>query len=140
VNNQFKTQIFYLEIMRKIYYVIVCICLFTSCTSTKNLTTNSSSIWNQKPDLTKVTYEGGDGKSIENPIIIKNAGNEINGVASEYAYISKVYGEKFIDWKVLVQSTGSQKNRKIDIIMIELISKKETISIHFDITEFYGKF
>lgn len=109
--------------MKLFYYITLCVCLSTSCTSTKNISNSGSSIWNQKPDLTKVNYEGGDGELPENPIIIKNAGNEVNGVASEYAYISKVYGEKLIDWKVLGQSTDTQKNRKIDIINIEIISK-----------------
>lgn len=126
--------------MKLFYYTVLYVCLLASCTSTKNISNSGSSIWNQKPDLTKVSYEGGDGKLPENPIIIKNAENEINGVASEYAYISKVYGEKLVDWKVVGQSTSTQKNRKIDIINIEIMSKKEIISIYFDITEFYGKF
>ena len=92
------------------------------------------------PDLTKVTYEGGDGKSIRNLIIIKNAENELNGVASEYDYISKIYGEKTIGWKLINQATSDFNKRKLDIITIQTIPQNEKISLYFDITEFYGKF
>jgi hypothetical protein len=112
----------------------------TSCVSTQKSTTNTKDYWNKVPDLTNVTYEGGDGKSIENLILIKNAENELNGVASEYAYISKIYGEKTINWKLLNQATSNFNKRKLDIITIQTIPQNETISLYFDITEFYGKF
>lgn len=113
-----------------------------SCVTTQN--TNSKSIateyWNKTPDLTKVTYEGGDGKTVENAIVIQNAENERNGVAAEYAYIAKINGEKFKDWKPVGQSTINKDNKKIDLIKIQLIQKNETVSYYFDITEFYGNF
>jgi hypothetical protein len=87
-----------------------------------------------------VTYEGGDGKTIESPIVIKNAENERNGIASEYAFITKAHGEKFKNWKPIGQSTNTKDGRKIDSIKIQLIAKNETLTYHFDITDFYGKF
>lgn len=109
-----------------------------SCTTTKS--TKASDYWNQPADLSKIVYEGGDGKSLENAVIIKNAENEINGVASEYAYISKGYGKKFTDWKPVGQSTQTIDNKKIDLIMVSIIAKQQTDTIYFDITDFYGKF
>jgi hypothetical protein len=90
--------------------------------------------------LSKVTYEGGDGKTVENAIVIKNAENERNGVAAEYAYIAKIHGEKFKDWRPAGQSLIIKDDKKIDLIKILFIQKNETVLFYFDITEFYGKF
>ncbi|WP_353076567.1 hypothetical protein [Flavobacterium sp.] len=128
--------------MKKIIVLLILANITISCVTTQNTATKSSATeyWNKMHDLTKVTYEGGDGKTVENAIIIKNAGNERNGVAAEYAYIAKINGEKFKDWKPVGQSTITKDNKKIDLINIQLIQKNETVSYYFDITEFYGKF
>jgi hypothetical protein len=128
--------------MKKIIVLLILANITISCVTTQNTNSNSSTTeyWNKTPDLTKVIYEGGDGKTVENAIVIKNAENERNGVASEYAYIAKINGEKFKDWKPVGQSTINKDIKKIDLINIQLIQKNETISYYFDITEFYGKF
>ncbi|MGG7036483.1 MAG: hypothetical protein ACI7YS_14995, partial [Flavobacterium sp.] len=130
----------YKEIMylKKIVSLFIISILTLSCSSMQ--TSNSElDYWNKPPDLTNVTYEG-EGKSAENAILIKNAMNERNGVAAEYAYISKIHGIKFVDWKPIGQSTITHNNKNIDIIDIEVINKSEKKSFYFDITEFYGKF
>ena len=128
--------------MKKIIVLLILTNITISCVTTQNTNSKSSATeyWNKTPDLTKVTYEGGDGKTVENAIVIKNAENERNGVAAEYAYIAKINGEKFKDWKPVGQSTINIDNKKIDLINIQLIQKNETVSYYFDITEFYGKF
>ena len=82
--------------MKKIIVLLILTNMSIACT-TQYPNSKSSSIVNLNipPDLTKVTYAGGDGKTVENAIIIKNAENERNGVAAEYAYISKINGVKF---------------------------------------------
>ena len=124
--------------MTKLTTLVLLFFTFTSC-GTQKPRLNGADYWNKPADLTKVTYEGGDGKSIENPISIKNAENERNGIASEYAYIAKLHGEKFKDWKPIGQSTNTNNGRKIDTIKIQTIEKNETITYFFDITDFYGK-
>ena len=119
--------------------IIVLLFTLTSCTTKKPITSEKD-YWTKPTDLSKVTYESGDGKTIESPIVIKNAKNERNGIASEYAFIAKAHGEKFKDWKPLGQSTITKEGRKIDSIKIQLIAKNETLTYYFDITEFYGKF
>jgi hypothetical protein len=127
--------------MKKIILLLFLTNLIVSCVTTQNTKPKLSDTeyWNRIPDLTKVTYEGGDGKTLENAIVIKNAENERNGIAAEYSFIAKTYGQKFKDWKPIGQSTIVKENRKLDLINIETIPKKETISFYFDITEFYGK-
>lgn len=126
--------------MKKIIVLLILANITFSCVPTQNSKSSATEYWNKMPDLTKVTYEGGDGKTVENAIVIKNAENERNGVAAEYAYITKINGEKFKDWKPVGQSTITKDNKKIDLINILLIQKNETVSYYFDITEFYGKF
>ena len=126
--------------MKKIIVLLILTNITISCVTTQNSKSSATEYWNKTPDLTKVTYEGGDGKTVENAIVIKNAENEIDGVAAEYAYIAKINGEKFKDWKPVGQSTINKDNKKIDLINIQLIQKNETVSYYFDITEFYGKF
>jgi hypothetical protein len=128
--------------MKTTIVLLVLINITISCVTTQNTNSKSSTTeyWNKIPDLTKVIYEGGDGKTVGNAIVIKNAENERNGVAAEYAYIAKTNGEKFKDWKPVGQSTINRDNKKIDVVTIQLIQKNETVSYYFDITEFYGKF
>ena len=133
---------FKFETMKKIIVLLILTNIMISCATTQNVKSKSAAAeyWNKTPDLTKIIYEGGEGKTVENAVVIKNAENEMNGIAAEYAFIAKIYGEKFKDWKPLGQSTLNKDNKKFDVINIQLIQKNETISYYFDITEFYGKF
>jgi len=114
--------------------------LFSSCGTMQTSTTSMTNDYNQTPDLSRVTYEGGNGTSIETAIIIKNAGNERNGIAAEYAYISKIHGQKFTTWKPNGSSTNFMNGKKIDIINITTLPRNEQKMYYFDISDFYGKF
>jgi hypothetical protein len=100
--------------------------------------TNVTSYFNQKPDIANVKFEGGDGKTIENSIIIE-ANNEEAGVAAEYAYISKNYAQKKVDWTLKSQSTANQNAKIYDVMSFQLTKNNEEITLYFDITGFYGK-
>ena len=80
-----------------------------------------SNIWNQMPDLSTVEYAGGDGKTVDSAIIIKNAKNERVGVSAEYEYLEKKYGKKFTTWKPVSQAVLSHNGREYDSIKIQLI-------------------
>jgi hypothetical protein len=66
--------------------------LLTSCATMQNKSTSMTNYYSQAPDLSKITFAGGDGKTIEAAVVIKNAQNERNGVAAEYEYIAKKHG------------------------------------------------
>jgi hypothetical protein len=87
-----------------------------------------------------VIFEGGDGKSIENAIVIKNAKNELFGVASEYDFVARKHGVRNKDWQASSQSTTSNDGKIYDVLNIVLLADKSTVSYYFDITGFYGKF
>ena len=125
--------------MKKNFFLISCFIIFSfvliSCS------TNKSSTYQNVPiDLTKIVYEGGDGSSFENAIIIKNATTSRDGIAAEYAYIGKVHGERFKDWKTIMQSLSSSNGKHYDIIKINILSDNTTKEYYFDITSFFGKY
>lgn len=128
--------------MKNLLTILLLLVTLASCSSKKNITAHNGTkpLLIKTSDLSKVTYEGGDGKSIEKAIIIRNAENSMDGIASEYAYIAKIHGEKFKDWKPVSQSLVNKDDKKIDVINIEIIAKEEKLVYYFDITEFYGKF
>ena len=95
--------------------------------------------YSRKIDLTDIEYLGGNGDSIENAIIIKNAGNSDNGIASEYAYIEKYYGKRTIDWELTKQTLDEKDGKWYDIFKIQIILDNQTEILYFDITDFFGK-
>jgi hypothetical protein len=95
--------------------------------------------YSRKIDLTDIEYLGGDGSSIENAIIIKNAGNSENGIASEHAYIEKQYGKRTIDWEIIKQSLDEKEGKVYDILQIQIILDNQVKILYFDITDFFGK-
>ena len=113
--------------------------LLISCVTMQNKSASMTKYYSHASDLSKVSYEGGDGKTLESSVIIKNAGNERNGIAAEYDYITKKYGPKFTNWKPVGQSTSSNNGKKFDVINIITIPGSEKITYYFDITDFYGK-
>jgi hypothetical protein len=125
--------------MIKIFRILFVSFAFLSC-GTSQKTVSPTEYWNKTPDISNVVYEGGNGKSMENCIIIKNAKNELNGVAAEYSYISKIHGLKFTNWKPIGQSSVTNNDRTYDIINILTLPQNEKIDYYFDITDFYGKF
>ena len=134
---KFNTQ----NLMKKqtLFTLLALVFLLTSCATMQNKSTSMTNYYSQAPDLSKVTYEGGDGKTLETSVIIKNAGNERNGIAAEYDYITKKYGTKFTNWKPVGQSTSTNNGKKFDVIDIITIPGNEKITYYFDITDFYGK-
>lgn len=100
--------------------------------------TDMSAYFSQKPDLSKVKFEGGDGMTIETAVVVK-APNERDGIAAEYLYIGNKYGARNVDWSVVSQSSSSKTNKKYDTICIKLTKGNRQITLYFDTTAFYGK-
>jgi len=102
--------------------------------------TSMTNYYGSEVDLSKVIFEGGDGKTIETSVIIRNAGNERTGIAAEYDYIAKKLGKKSQDWIPVSQSITSENGKMYDVIDVIIIPANENITFYFDITDFYGKF
>jgi len=74
---------------------------------------------------------------LENAIVIHVASNSIEGVKTEYQYLSEKFGHRGLDWNLKEQSLikkGSKQYDKFDIELKDGASK----TIYFDITEFYS--
>jgi hypothetical protein len=82
-----------------------------------------------------ITYEGGSGESIEDAIIIKGAKDEKEGVAAEYHWV-KVHYPKYEVGSQAVKSSGGKSYDVLNLTGPD----GETKSIHFDISDFFGKF
>ena len=85
-------------------------------------------------ELNQIIYEGGDGSSVENAIIIKNATTTHDGIEAEYTWIEKKHGE----YNTIKQSTKALNDKWYDIITVRLLSDNKIVKIFFDITDFYG--
>ena len=126
--------------MKQIIQIILFSILLISCSTSRYSSSNRSSTidpnyWNIPPDLTNIVFEGGDGFSFENAIVIKNVTTTRDGIAAEYAYIEKKHGN---EWKLLKQALLTQNGRRYDVLTIQNMSDNATITYFFDITEFFG--
>jgi len=82
----------------------------------------------------KVSYTGGDGSSFEKAVVIHGA-NELTGVDAEYDYLAQHYP----GYHRGKQSLSFHGKRHFDVLEFTTAGGKKR-TIHFDITEFFGKF
>lgn len=83
-------------------------------------------------------YAGGDGRSPEDAVLIKNARSHAAGVRAESTYISRQYGERGHDWKLKEQSlTEREDGRRIDQMTIETAAG-DVETFYFDVSDFFG--
>jgi hypothetical protein len=88
----------------------------------------------------QIRFDGGDGLSVENAIIINGTENGKEGIIAEFIYIGKKHGERNTDWKPIMQSLVNRNGKSYDEIQIEDIKTNNKISYYFDITAFFGKY
>ncbi len=90
--------------------LIICLIIFASCSSTKNIGNVQR-----------------DGSSFEKAIIAKS-------ISAEYEYVRKVCS----DCQLLGQSLVFEKKKPYDILKLKKSNGAE-VSYYFDISKFYGK-
>ncbi len=83
----------------------------------------------------KITFEGGDGSSIETAVVIKGAKDTEEGIEAEAKWVRKVHR----NWTKGTQALLDQNGRKYDRIEYST-PEGGTKTIYFDITDFFGKF
>ncbi|MEJ2704036.1 MAG: hypothetical protein P8Z79_16485 [Sedimentisphaerales bacterium] len=86
-----------------------------------------------------IVFEGGDGLSMDEAVIIRNALDTTVGIQAENYFISRKLGERNKDWfkEGQVLATG-KKGRRFDVITVRT-KLNERIEFCFDITDFFGK-
>ncbi|MEI8348885.1 MAG: hypothetical protein WCI77_01925 [Candidatus Omnitrophota bacterium] len=85
-----------------------------------------------------IVYEGGNGASINDAVIIRGACNHIEGVAEEYRYISNIYGKINVEWGLKAQSLIIDKENQYDVMEI-VIKDNSTKKIYFNISDFFSR-
>jgi len=88
---------------------------------------------------TSIRFEGGDGSNIKQAIVIKGAKGESDGVAAEYKYLEMLYGPKGQGHNVRGQALMENGARSFDKLDVDLKDGR-SISVFFDITDYFGKF
>jgi len=108
----------------------------SSFAATNTVAASTSTSTNAVPvvKIGKLVFEG-DGSSIEKAVVVKNAKNEMEGVAAESKWVRKVHPT----WMKGNQALLSVKGKDYDRIEYRTPDGK-TETIFFDITEFFGKF
>ena len=78
------------------------------------------------------------GESIEQAIIIQ-ANSTPAGIRMEYQWVEQHFGRRGTDWQLVKQALLQEGDRSYDVLHIRLADGTER-EIHFDITNFFGKF
>ncbi len=85
-------------------------------------------------DLSHVRFEGGDGTSLEQAVVILGAQKTKEGIAAENLWIKwKDEGARELE-----EQLSTVEERHYDVVTIELSSGAK-VEIWFDITDFFGK-
>jgi hypothetical protein len=88
--------------------------------------------------------KGGQGNSIDDPVIIERVSPINDYVGTEYAFLKYIGIGRGIEWKTIEQQLLTHNGREIDKIKIETKQITETEIItqienyYFDITECFG--
>ncbi len=85
----------------------------------------------------EANYTGGDGLVPERAVIISGC-SHVEGVAAEYAYITKIHGQQSIDWEAESQTLIGHGGKILDAIAVKTRNGGRTY--YFDTSGFFGKF
>lgn len=88
---------------------------------------------------TTIRFEGGNGMTPDTAILILGAKGEIDGVGSEYQFLSIVHGQKGTAWKLQQQALMNHNGHQMDRMDVVLADGKKLV-YYFDISDFFGKF
>lgn len=84
--------------------------------------------------LSHISFAGADGSICKKAVVIRNAANNVEGVAAERAWIAW----KFPNAKLKGQAVSGAGNKTFDTLEIET-ADGESRTVCFDITDFFGR-
>lgn len=85
-------------------------------------------------NLSHISFAGADGSSCKKAVVIRNAANNVEGVAAEKAWIAG----KYPNAKLKGQAVSGAGNKTFDTLEIET-ADGESRTVCFDITDFFGQ-
>lgn len=86
-----------------------------------------------------IRFAGGNGSTIATAIAILGAHGEMDGTASEYSYLAKLYGPQGSAWTIDQQSLLNHSGKSYDALLITLADGTKK-TVYFDISDYFGKF
>jgi hypothetical protein len=86
------------------------------------------------PGADGIRFEGGDGSSCREAVVIEGADSELEGIGAEYTWLRDHYPGA----RVVSQSLGSCEGDWTDILSIRTASGN-MFDVYFDIEDFFGK-
>src|SRR5271166_1017019 len=90
---------------------------------------------NETADLgDNIVFEGGNGDTVENAVIVRGARLDLAGTYAEFAWLAQVYGKKDLDWTLISHSHSVQGGRDIDTFVLRLRDGTSR-TVYFDCTE-----
>lgn len=88
--------------------------------------------------LPQFRYEGGDGSTVESAVIVRGARSDLEGTAATFLWMRQNVGTKDDAWRLVTHATRREGLREIDTFDVILRDGTQR-SIHFDVTESFGK-
>jgi hypothetical protein len=85
-----------------------------------------------------VWYEGGDGSTLNDAIVVRGAGSDLEGVAATFGWMHERLGAKDEEWRLISHSTGGDGVRKIDTFDVMLRGGERKV-VYFDVSESFAK-
>lgn len=120
--------------MRAGFLLVSALLFFAGCESGDGTSSRTAQGSRMKELLDRgVRFEGGNGNSINQAVIIK-APNELTGVRAEYEWIR----EHYPGWELEQQETISIQGRTYDMMDFRTPGGIDR-TLYFDITDFFGK-
>ena len=95
--------------------------------------------------VAEITYQGQDGTTMDNAVVILGAPNEFAGVEAEYQWLETKFGPENEVWKSGNQGLVSDEDKWFDVLDIEFLQDADgyqagdVVQFYFDITDFFGK-
>ena len=89
-------------------------------------------------ELPQFRYEGGDGSTLNDAIVVRGARSDLEGTAATFLWMHQHVGAKNDAWRLVTHSTGEEGVRKIDTFSVILRDGTHR-SFYFDVTESFGK-
>jgi hypothetical protein len=83
-----------------------------------------------------ITFDGGDGSSRDNPVIIRGARNTREGLEAQSLWVGKTYW----GWRRHARHPATKVNERVLDPVEFQTPQGEVRTVFFDVSEFYGKF
>ena len=81
----------------------------------------------------------GSGESTDDPVIIGDVHDHMEGIRAEYEYIEQLYGPRGSAWTLIQQSLLFVNEKPLDKMDLLLTDGTE-ITLYFDISSFFGSY